>query len=159
MALKQQHEDFEPVLHPAVTHTELEWVEDPVYYGSHYEARTVTDHPDWIELRPVGRRITEIPLEALEATRLETLLAHRSWLWQFHADRAGRERALEQIAPVRVSLPTILDRLPRHGALEPTASLMSAYLIGSYPWVDTPADIDLFLVVNGERNVNVTLSR
>jgi len=146
MVLAQQYEDFEAVLHEAVTHGEAS-----IGGNNYYE--TVVDYPAWVELRPVGRRVAEMPLDldAVTAARLATL--QRSWLWRFHANSATRERALHRIASLRMLLPSILDRLVRDDVIEPTARLRSAYIIGSYPWVALPGDVDLFLVVDGRRDV------
>ncbi len=148
IALKQEYEDFEPVWHPESTHREID-----LKYEPNWEYIEVVDHPAQVELRPVGRRISALTLEPTEATRLRTLLTQRSWLWQFHADCVEQERALERITNLQVFLPTIVDQLFRHGVLEPAVRLTSVYLLGSYPWVPRPADINLFLVANGEREV------
>lgn len=91
--------------------------------------------------------LQDFPLEMVDL-----LLCQRSWLWRFHLNRAGQELAMKRIAALQVLLPTIIDRFIRHGALEPTARLTSSYVIGSYPWVPNPTDIDFLFIVEGEKD-------
>ena len=57
---------------------------------------------------------------------------------------------MQRIANLQKRLPAIVEGLVRQGALIPEDRLSSIYGIGSYPWVEQPADIDLFLIVDGE---------
>ena len=155
IALKTQYEDFEAMVHPALTHTESD-----SYDGHSYDE---VDHATWVELRPTGQRIAPIPIAIVEAAQLEKLLALRSWLWNSdpilapettfsYRHRGEQERVRERVAALRVFLHTMVDRFIRHGVLKPTEVLQSVYLVGSYAWVGKPRDIDLFLVVEGERD-------
>lgn len=153
IAIKQHYEDFEPTFHREIAHEKFE----DYYLGgqTHY---TVIDHPSWVELRPIGRRTVKMSLPMVKRILLEKLLAQRSWLWQFPHDlvtqeRVRQERALERITTFYTFLPSILDRLTRHGVIGSTAKLRSAYLIGSYAWVVSPNDIDLFLLLDGKSDV------
>ncbi len=110
-------------------------------------------HPLQQQGRPSVAQATAAPHDfQLEMVEPQITLGQRSWLWRFHLNDAGRELAMERIAALQVLLPTIIDGFIRHGVLEPTASLRSAYVIGSYPWVTNPTDIDFFLIVEGEQD-------
>jgi hypothetical protein len=150
IALKECYEGFEVVLHEAITR-EAEYVDS--YYGG---TSTVTqvDYPQWLELIPTGRRLTPIRLALLDRAHIERLLEKRSWLYRYEERPANRERAIERIAHWRSYLLVFIDQLMRHGILDSVAPIISAYLIGSYPWVTEPNDLDLFLVVEGLRDVS-----
>ncbi|MGH9936305.1 MAG: hypothetical protein ACREAM_08665, partial [Blastocatellia bacterium] len=68
IALKQSYEDFELILYPAITSDYEDY--DP-YYGSRTSTRE--DHHAWLELRPVGRRLTPIPLALMGREQIERL--------------------------------------------------------------------------------------
>lgn len=148
ISLRRYYEDFELVVHEAIT-SEYEYYDS--YYGTSYTG-TQVDYPRWAELLPSGRRRTPLPLALLNRARIEGLLAQRAWLWRDEASRPNRERAIERAVRWRAYLPAFLDRLMRQGVLDPATPMISVYLIGSYPWVAAPNDLDLFLVVGGARD-------
>lgn len=148
VAVKKYNEGFQIILHPALTSEE--YIDD--YYGGGYSTMRV-DHPEWIGLRPVGNSVAQIPLEPLEPSSIKEFLEERSWLWRHYSSASDRERAVERITHFCSYLPATLDQLMRAGVLEPGRTLVSAYLIGSYPWVANPSDLDLFLIVEGELDV------
>ena len=148
IALKKCYEDFEVVLHHAITRDE-EYT-DP-YYGTS-SIRTHIDYPQWIELIPSGRRLTPIGLAMLDREHIERLLENRSWTYRDEASPSNRERAIERSVHWRSYLPVFIDQLMRQGILDPIAPVISVYLIGSYPWIADPNDLDLFLVVEGARD-------
>jgi hypothetical protein len=140
-ALQEQYSGFKVVHHPPVTHTDE-------YSGFDY-----TDHTAWVELRPVGVPIKPLLLSAITGDQLIELLKHRSWLWRFHTDEAQKQQALERIAHLLPLLDGILRRLWLVGVLESGVKLTAVYLIGSYPWVANPHDIDLFLITDDDREL------
>ena len=92
----------------------------------------------------------EFQLAVPELTQVLATLQRRSWLFHYYLDRAGQKRCLERIVALQGLLSAIVDRLFQQGVLEPTAQLSSIYVIGSYPWLVDPADVDLFLIIEGE---------
>jgi hypothetical protein len=153
IALRRHYEDCDLVLHSALTRQ----AESSDYYGGS-STYTVTDRAAWWELRPLGRRDVPIALESAGSDHLQTLLEERSWIWRFTANRAGRQRALERSLQIGSYLPVVVDLLVDSGFLDATSRLLSAYLIGSFPWVDNPSDVDLFLVVEGDRDITYLMS-
>lgn len=148
MALASDYEDFTVSYRPAITHQEEQ---SDSYFGS--SSSTVVDEPARLELAPAGERRVPIAIALRSSDEVETLLAERSWLWRHLATAHARERALDRAAGVRAQLGTIVDGMIRSRILESGHALAAAYLIGSYPWVDRPADIDMFFVVEGRRDV------
>ena len=147
IALRKCYEDFEVVLHHAIT-SNAEYT-DP-YYGT--SSRTHIEYPQWFELIPSGRRLTPIGLALLDRGHIERLLESRSWAYRDEEIPRNRERAIERSVHWRSYLPVFMDQLMRQGILDPVTPVVSAYLIGSYPWIADPNDLDLFLVVEGERD-------
>ena len=88
----------------------------------------------------------------VEPSHTLILLEQRSWLWRFYLNKAGQKRCLERIARLQTFLPDVMNDLVRNGILQSTDDLTSIYVIGSFPWVQDPADIDLFLIVEGDFN-------
>lgn len=144
--LEHYYGGYEAVWRPAVTYAQPE--AEP--FGT-LSATTMVSYPPWIELRPAGLPPAPLGAPPVDPDRMLRLLEARSWLWQFHPDREGRERARQRLALVRVFLPSILEQIRAHGILETEASLAGIYAIGSYPWGAEPGNIDLFQVVEGER--------
>ena len=147
--LRQCYEDFELVLHEAIT---SEYESYDSYYGTS-STETRVDHPQWIELLPGGRRRLPLSLAMLTGDRIERLLKQRSWLWRYESDDSNREKVIERVVHWRAYLPLFIDRLMRQGVLDPATKLHSIHLFGSYPWVAAPNDLDLFLVVSGASDV------
>jgi hypothetical protein len=148
VALSKCYEDFEIVLHEAIT-SEHEY-SDP-YYSPRTETRV--DHPQWLEMLPSGRRLAPLPLAMLDGERIKEMLDKRSWLWRAGSVPSEREKVVEKVVHWRSYLPVFLDRLMRQGIIDPATPLSAVYLIGSYPWIEAPNDIDLFIVVKGARGV------
>jgi hypothetical protein len=150
MHLLYSYEDFALVLHPALTTTEETYTDS--YYGT-TTSNTVVDRPEWLEVRPAGERTRPLTLALADLRDLRLRLEMRSWLWQHAVGNVDRERALERCATLRAFLFSLLDRLMRAGLLDADAHVESVFVIGSYPWVAQPNDIDLFIVVRGEQDV------
>jgi hypothetical protein len=148
LALTRDYYDFTVTFHPAVTHEEQDGYDS--YYPSY---RTVEDEPARLELKPTGERRAEISLALRSPAEIERLLGERSWLWRNLAGSVEHEQALERSTAVQGQLGTIVDRMMRSGILKPHESIAAIYLVGSYPWRKHPGDIDLFVLVNGRREV------
>lgn len=149
VSLIERYEGVQPVGHPALMSSALD------QYGYSYE---VIDHPAWVELRPRGRLLRPSRLDPIDPERTEALLAARSWLWRAWGD-VGRETALQRVAYVRAYFAAIVDGLIGHRVLDADVGLVSAYLIGSYPWRSEPADVDLFIVTEGICDVQIFSSQ
>ena len=154
LALMRQYDGYRPYHHSAIT----ESISFDQFIGESRHEVTATKYPAWIEMLPMGARIAPFPLEIVESQALEAQLLSRSWLWRFYADEAAKERAKERIADLRIFLPEILDPLFRQGVLEADDRIKSVYLIGSYPWVAGPNDVNLFLVMEGEGEARLSTS-
>lgn len=98
----------------------------------------------------VGRvALNDFPLQVLRPDQILTMLFQRSWFWRYLTG-GGQIKCLERIVALQALLPTIIDRLAKQFVLERAERMTTAYLIGSYPWVQNPADTDLLIIVEGE---------
>lgn len=141
LATLGEYDDFNIVLHAAVTHEEEQ---TDSYYGTS-SSYTVEDEPARLELVAAGQRRGPLSIELREPAEIEARLRQRSWLWRQNHEWRGR--TLERIALLRGQLDSIVDRMRRCGILATTESVAAIYLIGSYAWVDEPHDVDLFFVL------------
>jgi hypothetical protein len=74
----------------------------------------------------------------------------RSWLWRCHATAFEKFRALLRVRWVQwCALPSIRRALITCEAISPE-SVVAAYLLGSFPWVKSPNDLDIALIVEGD---------
>lgn len=155
LTICEEYEDYTVTYHPAETHEETDY---DSYYGSS-SSHTVVDQPARIVLTPSGplRRSISIALRTIQ--NIQSLVSQRSWLWRSIASAEGRDQYQARIEGVRSVLEQFVDGIVRGGLIQSANSVAAIYLIGSYPWVPRPHDLDLFVLVEGDRDVTRTAGR
>ncbi len=90
---------------------------------------------------------------ALSLIIIKKILADRSWMWNSIADYGyKRSKVIEKIKLVQSRIPAILATLYENNIISADTPLVSIYLMGSYPWSESPNDIDLIIIVDGEKS-------
>ncbi len=96
--------------------------------------------------------------EGLSVTRLRDaleVLKNRGWLWS-HFESTHRERvnqrATDRLEQLLSKVHAVMITLYANGILSAATPLVSLQLAGSYLWTDSPNDLDLVVIVEGERN-------
>ena len=79
------------------------------------------------------------------------ILGKRSWMWN-SASEESKVKAIDRIKLVQAQLLTIIETLKQNNVISSSERIVSVMLMGSYPWSDSPNDIDIIVVVDGERN-------
>ncbi len=84
--------------------------------------------------------------------RIQAILAKRSWLWNNEAvSNDARDKILGKIKIIQARIPAIISTLYENNIISAKTQLVSIYLVGSYPWIELPNDIDIVVVVEGDR--------
>ncbi|MBU9889056.1 MAG: HEAT repeat domain-containing protein, partial [Candidatus Omnitrophica bacterium] len=85
-----------------------------------------------------------------------TGMTARNWLWRYFSGKdrtAYRQQVLERIGAVRSRIAAAMVMLSENQIISKTNPVVSVSLMGSYPWVKAPNDLDLVVVVGGERSL------
>ncbi|MDP8230046.1 MAG: HEAT repeat domain-containing protein, partial [Candidatus Gorgyraea atricola] len=81
----------------------------------------------------------------------------RSWMWNYISENEQpRKKALEKLDYCLQKIPAVIATLYENNMISADTPLVSIYLMGSYPWVEKANDLDLVVVVAGEREFTKT---
>ncbi len=85
-----------------------------------------------------------------------TAMTARNWLWRFFSGKdkqSYRHQVTERIGAVRSRIAAVVLMLSENKIISNENPLVSISLAGSYPWVSNPNDLDLIVIVEGERSL------
>ncbi|MDD3088722.1 MAG: HEAT repeat domain-containing protein, partial [Candidatus Omnitrophica bacterium] len=82
---------------------------------------------------------------------LRELLDARSWVWGALSD-GDKEKALNKILRVQERIPDIISEYHGYSATFAGREVVSICLAGSFPWVEAPNDLDVIIIVEGDKD-------
>jgi len=90
-------------------------------------------------------------IEPFDFQEMNTILNMRSWMWRYGRSWQYAVHASTKLDFIHSRIPAIVEALVVNKLVASAEDIMSIYLAGSYPWIDMPNDLDLVIIVNGER--------
>lgn len=133
--------------HPQVTTNLIQTIRPP------FKA----DVPSWIlETKEIDAYVTETSPLRTESD-IKDILCRRSWIWNSITDPVRQHEAERKIMMIRTKASAVVEILYDNNLV--SHSIVSLYLMGSYPWLETANDVDIVLIVEGDAKFRRISSR